>query len=52
VNSIKAKRTGQVSATLDINAGYAGFLEAPAGLNRLFVAPAIDFVLENVVPNL
>jgi hypothetical protein len=52
VNSIKAKRTGEVSATLDINAGYAGFLEPPADLNRPFVAPAIDFVLENVLPNL
>lgn len=52
VNSIKAKRSGEMSAELDINAGYAGFLEPPAGLNRPFVAPAIDSVLEHLLPNL
>jgi hypothetical protein len=41
-----------MSAVLEINAGYAGILEDPEGLNRPFVMPAIDFVLENVVPSL
>ena len=52
VNSLKARRTGEMSAEVDINAGYAWFLENPEGLDRPFVMPAIDFVLENVVPNL
>jgi len=60
VNSIRAKRTGAMSAEVAVNAGYAGFLEPPfAGetgveglLNRPFLAPAIDFVLENVLPTL
>jgi hypothetical protein len=57
VNSMRAKRTGQMSAELAINASYAGFLEPPiAGetgvseglLNRPFVGPAIDFVLDHL----
>ncbi len=52
VNSMKARRTGEMSAEMAVNAGYAGVLEDPEGLNRPFVMPAIDFVLENVVPKL
>lgn len=54
VNSIRAKRTGAMSAELDINAGYAGLLEAGTArmAPRPFVFPAIDFVLEQVLPNL
>jgi hypothetical protein len=52
VNSMKARRTGKASAELAINAGYAGFLEPPAPLGRPFVAPAIDFTLEHVLPTL
>lgn len=60
VNSMRAKRTGAMSAELAVNAAYAGYLEPPfAGeteveglLNRPFLAPAIDFVLEHVLPTL
>jgi hypothetical protein len=57
VNSMRAKRTGQMSAELAVNASYAGFLEPPfegeSGLqgllNRPFLAPSIDYVLEHVL---
>jgi len=52
VNSMKARRTGEASAELAINAGYAGILEDPNKLNRPFVFPAIDFTLEHVLPTL
>lgn len=60
VNSMRAKRTGKMSAELAVNAGYAGFLEPPFEgeaaadglLNRPFLAPAIDFVLAHLPPQL
>lgn len=60
VNSIRARRTGKMSAEVAVNAGYAGFLEPPfegeSGLegllNRPFLAPAIEHVLAHVAPNL
>lgn len=55
VNSMRARRTGRASAELAINAGYAGYLEPDPTrptLERPFVAPAIDFTLERVLPTL
>jgi hypothetical protein len=56
VNSMRAKRTGAMSAELQVNAAYAGLLEPPFEgeggleglLNRPFLAPAIDFTLDHL----
>jgi hypothetical protein len=56
VNSMRAKRTGPMSAELMVNAAYAGFLEPPFEgetgveglLNRPFLAPAIEFTLNHL----